>query len=188
MSKLSARERNLIIVLGVAIVLMLYYTFVLKNFIAEYNDISMQIDNMGAQIDDARMKRASIRMIDEKTQEINEQISADIPRVIDSIDRAEILKMIHEAVIDFTDEIEYVFPMSYVSLKSSYITKAEITFKCPADDCLNVFRALRESKYMNRTITAYINTFDEETGMSDVTIEVEILAKNPLPEEMRIFQ
>ncbi|MDD2393745.1 MAG: hypothetical protein PHV88_06780, partial [Eubacteriales bacterium] len=78
MSKLSKREKGLLIVLLIALTGMIYYNFVLKDFISEYTSVNAEIADTQVRISDSKQKETSIRMVDEKLEQLHMEIDNDL--------------------------------------------------------------------------------------------------------------
>lgn len=181
MGKLSKREKGLLVVLVIAVAGLLYYNFILKDFIETYGNIGTQIKDTETKIQDLRLKKSSITMIDEKIDDLSAECQVDSDRVLDFIDRPKIIMALNKTISPYGDNINYQFPMTYVTLQDNFVTTAEISFKSTVEDFEKILNSLRNLEYINKITNASVSSVDPVSGNSDIRMEVEILTKDIYP-------
>ncbi len=181
MSRLSKREKVLLVLLLVALAGLLYYNFVLKSFIEDNNALNLEIESKQALIQDYKLKDASVKMIDERLAKLHEETDDILGRVLTGIDRSEILKMLGEAVGSVCNDPDYLFIPGYVTVKESSITTVEVTFTCSENQLRTILRNLQNTRYVNRVTTAAFGISDRVNGTGTARIDIELLAHGTIP-------
>ncbi|MFA6736673.1 MAG: hypothetical protein WCR87_07125 [Saccharofermentanales bacterium] len=181
MSKLSKREKGLLIVLLIALTGMIYYNFVLKDFISEYTLVNAEIADTQVRISDSKQKETSIRMVDEKLEQLHMEIDNDLNKVLGWVNRPEIIRMLDSAMAGIVSDPSYYFPAGYITLPGNHITTVEVVFNGTEDQTRNVLKALGRTDYVNRVLIAEFRYTNNEEGSGSARLEIEILTRDLLP-------
>ncbi len=179
MTNLSKREIGLLVVLILAICGGVYYNFVLTPYFNSSADIDLKITDARSKLNDLKLKKASITMVDKKIADINKTIGQGLEHVLGSIDNAAIIVMLGKTLPPEAKETNIGFSSSYQDLKSSYITTVDISFTCTQDGFNKILDNLKNAQYINRVVVSSLNVSD--TNGWEGKISIEILAKTVTP-------
>ena len=181
MTKLSKREKTLLIILLIALCGALYYNFVLKTYLAKNEEINIKINDTRTALNDSKLKAASILLVDQKMKLINDEMASKFEKVLDSIDRPAIIVMMDKVLLPQATNISFGFSPAYQELKSNYITTVEVSFQCTQDGFFQILSKLRTAEYVNRVITSSLKISDPNTGVCEGSISVDVLTKSIIP-------
>lgn len=181
MSKLSKREIVMLTVLIIAIISAGYYNFIFKPFQADAEEISLKINETKSTLSDLKLKKATIKMIDEKIVNINNEMKQKFDHMLYSIDNAAILVMLNKTLPPFATLSDITFASEYQDLKFCYITTINVTFKCDRAGFIKVLTNINNADYVNRIIGSKLSITDPASGACDASVSIEILAKSLIP-------
>ncbi|MHB1483953.1 MAG: hypothetical protein ACYCYI_04760 [Saccharofermentanales bacterium] len=181
MKKLTTREIVLLIILVIAIVGAGYYNIIFKPYLADNEEISAKIDEVKSDVNALKLKKASIKMIDDKIAGINNEMKDEFAHMLYSIDNASILMMFTKTLPPSATLTEITFHPDYQDLQNSYITTIDVNFRCNRAGFSTVLRNLKNAVYTNRVIKSNLKATTPGVDAYDASISVEFITKSVIP-------
>lgn len=181
MTNLSKREVVLLGVLFIAVCGALYFNFIFRPYLDKSDALGVEIEDCRTQINDSKLKKASIAMIDQKMDVIETEMKDKLKNVLDSIDNPAIIVMLNKNVAPLATNVTYSFSSTYKELGSNYITSVEVSFDSTEAKLLTILTNLRKATPVTRVETSAINVTDPATGVCKVTITVEYITASVTP-------
>ncbi|MHB8962685.1 MAG: hypothetical protein ACYC5K_05980 [Saccharofermentanales bacterium] len=181
MTSLTKREVTLLVVLFIAISGAIYYNFVLKPYLADKEAMDIEMTDSRTAINEAKLKKASIKMVEDKMAVIQEDMDQKLATVLDSIDRPAIIVLLDKTLFPEASNSVFTFLPDYQELGSNYITTAEITFDCTPDEFLEILSRLRAAIPVSRVATSSLRKLEDDTGDFEAMITLEVLTRSITP-------
>ncbi len=181
MSKLSKREKGLLVILLITVAGVIYYSFVLKDFLSDYRNLDLQITNTRNMIQDYKLKNTSVKMIDDNLDKLHEEIDGNLDKVLEGIDRPEILRMLSRKFSVLDEQPFYRFPAGYITLKENYIVTVEADFIASEEQFMNILNSFKKAEYVNRILSASYISGDSSADKGSARIDIEILTRGLIP-------
>lgn len=181
MNNLSKREIVLLSILFVAILGAVYYNFVLKPFLADREEINMQIDDCQTAISNAKMKTAAIASVEKQMEDINAAMGDKLANVLDSIDRPAIIVLLEKTIYPEAENSTLSFSPDYRELGSNYITTVTASFSCTGKEFLQILTKLRTNIPISRVVESSLRIVNEATGECEASITIEVLTTSIVP-------
>ena len=181
MTNLTKREVGLLVVLFIAISIAVYYNFVLRPYLDNKDAIDIEMTDSRTAINEAKLKKASIKMIDDKMAVIQTDMDQKLDTVLDSIDRPAIIVLLSKTIYPEATESTITFSPAYTELGSNYITTADISFHCTAEEFTTILTRLRTNIPISRVATSTLTVLEDGSGDYDAMIILEILTRSITP-------